>query len=134
MTVTNSIREALDSHLAATQNIPIVVYENTPYDQIPDTPHIRVQFLPTSRRPAVRGPNPQNRHQGLYTMTVCIPVEYGTGTGLEIADTLMERFNGSTDVVGMDLTVSLEYSEAEGSFEDEPFYCTPVQVGWYVYN
>jgi len=134
MTVTNSIREALDSHLAATPDIPRVVFENTPYEQIPDTPHIRVQFFPTSRRPAVRGPTPQHRHQGLYSMTVCVPVEYGTGAGLEIVDRLMQRFNGSTNVVGVDLIVSVEYSEAEGSFEEEPFYCTPVRVGWYVYN
>lgn len=134
MTVINSIREALDSHLAALTDKPPVVFENTPYDQIPDKPHIRVRFFPTSRRPAVRGPNPQHRHQGLYRMTVCFPTEYGTGPGLAMVDRLLQHFNGSTNVVGVDLTVSLEYSEAEGSFESEPFYCTPVNVGWYVYN
>jgi hypothetical protein len=134
MSIVNDIRSALDGHLAAATGLPVVAFDNVGFEQVPRTSHIRVQFVPTSRRPANRGPNPQHRHQGLYILTVCTEMDKGTGPALDIVDALLTRFNGSSDILGGDVPVSIEYSEAQGSFRDDPFYCMPVQVSWYAYE
>lgn len=134
MSIVNAIRQALDAHLATATGLPVVAFDNVGFEQVPRTSHIRVQFIPTSRRPANRGPNPQHRHQGLYIMTVCTEMDKGTGPALTVVDTLLTRFNGSSDVAGATINVSVDYSEAQGSFRDDPFYCIPVQVSWYAYE
>lgn len=134
MSIVNAIRQALDAHLATATGLPVVAFDNVGFEQVPRTSHIRVQFIPTSRRPANRGPNPQHRHQGLYIMTVCTEMDKGTGPALTAVDTLLTRFNGSSDVAGATINVSVDYSEAQGSFRDDPFYCIPVQVSWYAYE
>lgn len=133
MPIINDIRATLDTALSATSDIPAIAFENAPFEQNAGTPYLRTAFFLTSRRPAVRGPNPQHRYQGLYQITVCVPSDQGTGDAFEIADLLMTEFDGSTDVVGSNTTVSIEYSELGAVFYDDPFYCVPVQVAWYVY-
>ena len=134
MTITNDIRAALDTHLAATTGLPTIAFEAVSYEQEPLVSHIKTQFIPTSRRPANRGPSPQNRHQGLYILTACIPEESGVGEALDIADKLMLRFDGSSDVLGVEVNVSIDYSEAITGFFNPPFYCIPVNVAWYAYS
>ena len=134
MTVINDIRQALDAHLAAATGLPAVAYDNVGFSQAPAVPHIRVQFIPTSRRPANRGPNPQHRHQGLYILTVCVESGKGAGGALDVVDALLGEFNGSTDVAGSSINASIDYSEMQSPYEDEPFYCAPVQVSWYAYE
>ena len=77
---------------------------------------------------------PVNRIQGLYILTVCTPVDEGSGLALDYVDSLLDRFNGSSDVAGVAITVSIEYSEAQSAFVDEPFYCVPIEIAWYAYE
>lgn len=133
MTVINDIRQALDAKLAAGSGLPALAFQNVSYEQVPETPHIRVQFIPTSRRPANRGPSPQHRHQGLYILTVCTEMDKGSGAALDYVDALLALFDGSTDVVGTAINVSIDYSEMQEAYMDDPFYCAPVQVSWYAY-
>jgi hypothetical protein len=133
MPILNDIRATLDTALNAASGLPSIAFENAPFDQVAGTPHLRTQFFLTSRRPAVRGPNPQHRYQGLYQVTVAVPSDTGTGTALEYADLILTEFDGSSDVVGADVTVSIEYAETGTQVFDEPFYLLPVQIAWYVY-
>ena len=133
MPILNDIRATLDTALAAATNLPAIAFENAPFEQNAGTPHLRVAFFLTSRRPAVRGPDPQHRYQGLYQVTVAVPTDQGTGTALDYADLLMTEFDGSSDISGTP-TVSIEYAETGSPFYDDPFYCIPVQVAWYVYG
>jgi hypothetical protein len=91
-------------------------------------------MVPTSRRPAVRGLNPQQRYDGLYSILICTPENLGPGAGYDIADLLLDRFDATTDISLSGLTISIDYSEVRTSFLDSPFYCTPVTIAWYVYN
>jgi len=133
MPIVNDIRATLDTALAAISSLPDVAFENVPFEQNAGTPYVRTAFFLTSRRPAVVGPDPQMRYQGLYQVTVCVPTDQGTGDAFEFADLIMTELDGSTDIVGSDVTVSLEYSELGPVFYDDPFYCVPVQIAWYVY-
>jgi hypothetical protein len=91
-------------------------------------------MVPTSRRPAVRGLNPQQRYDGLYSILICTPENLGPGAGYDVADLLLDRFNATTDISFNGLIISVDYSEVRTSFLDSPFYCTPVTIAWYVYN
>lgn len=133
MSIVDDIRATLDAKLASIAGLPPIAFENAPFKQQAGQSHLRVRFFLTSRRPAVRGPTPQHRYQGLYRIIVATPSETGSGAALGVADTLLDEFNGSTNVQGNPI-VSIEYSELGSPFKDEPFYCIPVEIAWYVYD
>jgi hypothetical protein len=133
MPIVNDIRATLDTALAAVSGLPAIAYENAPFEQVAGTPHLRVGFFVTSRRPAVRGPNPQHRYQGIYQVTVAVPSDTGTGDALDYADLIMTEFDGSSDISGTP-TVSIEYAELGTQVFSEPFFLVPVQIAWYVYS
>jgi hypothetical protein len=134
MTIVSDIRAALETHLATTPALPRIAYPNVPFEQNALAAHIEVDFSPTSRTPANRGPNPQYRHQGLFVLTVCVPEDQGSGQAYDIADVLLGRFAGSSDVLGFALPVSINTSEVLGDFKRPPFFCVPVSVSWYAYE
>jgi len=134
MPIMNDIRATLDGALADLSNLPPIAFENAPFSQIAGSAHLRTSLFLTSRRPAVRGPNPQHRYQGLYQITIATPTDIATGDAFDHADTLMDAFDGSTDIIGDNATVSIEYAELGTQVFSDPFYLLPVQVGWYVYS
>jgi hypothetical protein len=160
MPIVNDIRATLDTALAAVSGLPAIAYENAPFEQVAGTPHLRVGFFVTSRRPAVRGPNPQHRYQGIYQVTVAVPSDTGTGDALDYADLIMTEFDGSSDLFydqmsdallaesgayialegggrilrGNVINVSIEYAELGTQVFSEPFFLVPVQIAWYVYG
>jgi hypothetical protein len=134
MPVYDDIRQTLQKALRDTAGLPPLFIENTPQDLDPEKAHIEEELFVTSRRPAVRGPNPQMRYQGLYRVTVCIPKRSGTGDALRYADIVSGAFDGSTNVDGDTLSVSIEYSELAQSFYRESHYCLPVDISWYLYS
>lgn len=160
MTIINDIRACLDTHLSGTVGLPAIARQNVPFEPATGTSFIKVDFVPVSRRPAVRGLNPQQRYDGLYNLLVYTPEGLGPGAGYNIADTLLARFEATTDITYVNtldallqengdhllkedngllllerqIIVTLDYSEIRTSFLDSPFYCTPVTVAWYIYN
>lgn len=134
MTIINDIRACLDTHLSGTVGIPTIARQNVPFEPTTGTTFVKANLVPTSRRPAVRGLNPQQRYDGLYSLLICTPEGLGPGAGYDVADLLLDRFDATTDISNAGLIISVDYSEVRTSFLDSPFYCTPVTVGWYVYN
>jgi len=160
MTIINDIRACLDTHLSGTVGIPAIARQNVPYEPTTGTSFIKADLVPTSRRPAVRGLNPQQRYDGLDSILICTPEGMGPGAGYDLADLLLARFEATTDILytnptdtilleggddillesgdrlllGNTTIVSIDYSEVRTSFLDSPFYCTPITVGWYIYN
>ena len=133
MTIINDIRACLDTHLSGTVGIPAIARQNVPFEPTTGTSYVKADMIPTSRRPAVRGLNPQQRYDGLYSLLICTPEGLGPGAGYDIADLLLDRFNATTDISNAGLTISVDYSEVRTSFLDSPFYCTPITVAWYCY-
>lgn len=134
MTIINDIRACLDTHLSGTAGIPTIARQNVPFEPTTGTSYVKADMIPTSRRAAVRGLNPQQRYDGLYSLLICTPEGLGPGAGYDIADLLLARFNAATDISFSGLIISVDYSEVRTSFLDSPFYCTPVTIAWYVYN
>lgn len=158
--ILNTVRACLDNYLSQTPNLPVISYQNVPYQIVNGTPYIKTKFIPTSIRPATRGLNPQKLYTGIYQLLVCTPENVGSGSGYDIADKLIDRFKASTDISysvpsdlllteggaglltesGNNLTldeqliITVDYTEVGTSFLDSPFYCTPVTVAWYIYH
>lgn len=99
MTIINDIRACLDTHLSGTVGIPTIARQNVPFEPTTGTSYVKADLIPTSRRPAVRGLNPQQRYDGLYSILICTPEGRGPGAGYDIADLLLARFEATTDVV-----------------------------------
>jgi len=132
MPILNDIRATMDTALAAVSGLPDIAFENAPFEQNAGTPHLRASLFLTSRRPATRGPDPQNRYQGIYQVVVAVPTDQGAGAAMDYADLIMTEFDGSSDIDGTP-TVSIEYSETSGAVFSDPFYLLPVNIAWYVY-
>jgi hypothetical protein len=139
MSTLNSIRIALENHLNTTAAtpapaLPAIAWPNIPFTRVTGSPYIRVEFIPTLRRPVVAGPDPEQRLSGLFYLTVFTPEDQGANAGMAIADKLLARFNGSGAIVASSTIVRLAYSEVKMPLHDPPFYAIPVEIGWYAYS
>jgi hypothetical protein len=134
MSILNDIRGALDTRLLATAGIPAVAPQNVLYNPTTGVAFLKSTLVPNTVRPAVRGPNPQKRYDGLYSILICTPEGQGAGAGYDLADLLLDRFVATTDISFAGIIVSVEYSEVGNSYFSPPFYCTPVTIAWYIYN
>ncbi len=135
----SDIRAALESHLANTSGLPSgIAYENVSFEPETGTSFLKVAFVPTSRRPAVRGLNPQQRYQGVFRVFCYTPEGHGPATADDIANKVITAFEAATDISftngGETTIVSIDYAERDNGFVDSPWYYTVVNIGWYIYG
>lgn len=135
----NDIRAALESHLSDVSGIPSVAYENISFEPTTGTSFLQVMFLPTERRPAVRGLNPQQRYQGVFSILAYTPEGKGPKEADDYANLLIEAFEATTDIsfTNSDLetiNVSIDYAERQQGILDSPWYYVRVDIGWYIFQ
>ena len=131
------IRAALEVHLSNKQGLPSIAYENVPFSPTTGQSYIQCRYIPTLRRPAVRGLNPQQRYDGVFQMLVYSPEGTGPATAEGYVETLLEAFEATTKInyTGSEtITVSIDYAERQQGFLDTPWYYIPVDIGWYTYK
>ena len=137
--IQNDIRAALESKLAATSGLPVIAYENVAFEPTTGTSFLKVQYLPTVTRPAVRGLNPQLRYQGVFSVTVFTPEGKGPATADDYTNTVIDAFAATTDISFTNgdaetIIVSIDYAERQQGMVDSPWYFVPINIGWYIYN
>jgi hypothetical protein len=132
--IQREIRSILETQLAAVNDVPQVAYENVPYSPTTGTSYIEVNFVPTSRRPAVRGLNPQQRYEGIFIINCYAPEGKGPAAAETIAENVMTAFEATTSLTTNNITVSVDYSEVRQGYLDSPWFVVPVSIGWYAYN
>jgi len=130
----SDIRAALESKLAGISGIPPIAFDNVPYDPTTGTSFIKSMYIPVTRTPAVRGLNPSQRYDGIYSVTVYCPEGNGPATADGIANTVIENFEAATDVSLNSFNVSIDYAERQQGFLDTPWYYIPINIGWYIYH
>lgn len=128
------IRAALESHISNITDVPSVAYENVSFSPTTGQSYIEVQYIPTTRRPTVRGLNPQQRYEGVLRLLCYAPEGSGPAAAETIAENVIEAFEATTKLTHNTTTVSLDYAERERGFLDSPWYFIPVSIGWYAYN
>lgn len=133
-TIDKNIRAALEVKLADIPSVPSIAYENVSFNPTTGENYLEVKYIPTIRRPAVRGLNPQQRYDGVFQINCYVP----EGSGPAAADTLvknvMETYEATTQLTHNDQTVNIDYVERSQGFVDSPFYFVAVTVAWYAYN
>ena len=135
----NDIRAALETHISTTANLPTIAYENVVFEPTTGTSFIRVQYLPTVTRPAVRGLNPQLRYQGVFAVTVFTPEGNGPSTADDYVNKVINAFQATTDISftnaqSQTIKVSIDYAERQQGLIDSPWYYVPINIGWYIYK
>lgn len=135
----NDIRAALESHLSNVSDLPSIAYENVSFEPATGTSFLQVMFLPTERRPAARGLNPQQRYQGVFSILAHTPEGKGPKEADDYANLLIEAFEATTDISFTNsaletLNVSIDYAERQQGILDSPWYYVRVDIGWYIYQ
>lgn len=135
----DDIRAALEVKLSDVSGIPDIAYENVSYSPTTGTPFVQPRLIPVSRRPAVRGINPQNRYDGVFRVFCYAPEGNGPSVADDLADKVIDAFDATTDISftnGSDETiiVSVDYAERDNGFVDSPWYYVAVNIGWYIYS
>jgi hypothetical protein len=137
--IQNDIRAALESHLAGTSGLPSIAYENVAFEPTTGTSFLKVQYLPTATRPAVRGLNPQLRYQGIFAVTVFTPEGKGPAAADDYSNKVIDAFAATTDISFTNgdaetIKVSIDYAERQQGIIDSPWYFVPINIGWYIYK
>ena len=135
----NNIRTALEVKLSNVDGLPTIAFENVSFSPTTGTSYVQCQYIPTSRRPAVRGLNPQQRYDGVFQVIIYTPEGNGPATADDLANKVTEAFEATTKIqtVNSDdetITVSIDYAERQQGFLDSPWYYVPINIGWYIYN
>ncbi len=135
----NDIRAALETHISTTANLPDIAYENVAFEPTTGTSFIRVMYLPTVTRPAVRGLNPQLRYQGVFAVTVFTPEGNGPSTADGYVNKVIDAFQATTDISFTNaesetIKLSIDYAERQQGLIDSPWYYVPINIGWYIYK
>jgi hypothetical protein len=135
--INRKIRAALETHLSTISGLPYIAYENVPYEPTTGQSFIRVAYMPTLRRPAVRGLNPQLEYRGLLALNVYAPEGSGPAVCEDIVEKLLEGFGATTDITyndgSDDYAVCIDYAERSIGITDAPWYLIPVNIGWFIY-
>lgn len=136
--INRKIRAALETHLSTIPGLPDIAYENVPYEPTTGQSFIRVAYMPTLRRPAVRGLNPQQEYRGLLALNVYAPEGSGPAVCEAIVEKLLEGFEATTDITyndgSDDYAVCIDYAERSIGMTDAPWYLIPVNIGWFIFN
>ena len=134
----NSIRAALETHLAATVGTTPIAYENVAFRPTTGTLFVKPTFIPTLTQPAVRGTNPQLLYQGLFNVMVNAPEGSGPALADTTCNTITNAFSATSDislVVGAETyIVRIRYAERQQGRIDTPWYSVPINIGWYIYH
>ena len=135
----NDIRAALETHISTTADLPDIAYENVAFEPTTGTSFIRVMYLPTVTRPAVRGLNPQLRYQGVFAVTVFTPEGNGPSTADGYVNKVIDAFQATTDISFTNaesetIKLSIDYAERQQGLIDSPWYYVPINIAWYIYK
>lgn len=136
--VYDGIRSALEVKLSTVPGITEIAYENVSYNPVSGTSFVQPRLIPVSRRAAVRGPNPQQRYEGVFRVFCYTPEGDGPSAADILANKVIEAFDATTDISFTNpsletVYVSVDYAERSNGFVDTPWYYVTVNIGWYAY-
>ena len=135
----NDIRAALETELSTVPGLPNIAYENVTFSPVTGQSFMSCKYIPTLRRPAVRGLNPQQRYDGVFAVIAHAPEGNGPAVADDLANKVTEAFEATTKIqyTNTDLEtiiVSIDYAERQQGFVDSPWYYIPINIGWYIYK
>ncbi len=133
-TVDRDIRAALETQLNSITDAPLIAYENVQFSPTTGQSYLEVRYVPVTRKPSVRGLNPQQRYDGLFSIYCYAPEGSGPAVADTLANNVMDAFEAVTSLTNNNVTVSIDYVERQEGSQDSPWFMVPVIVTWYAYK
>jgi hypothetical protein len=138
MAIYDNIRSALEVRLSNVSGIPEIAYENVNYSPTTDTTFVVPRMVPVSRRPAVRGPNPQKRYDGIFRVSCYVAEGNGPSAADDLANLVITAFDATTDISYTNsdaetIIVSIDYAERNEGRAVDNWYEVVVDIGWYIF-
>jgi len=138
MAIYDNIRSALEVRLSNVSGIPEIAYENVNYSPTTDTTFVVPRMVPVSRRPAVRGPNPQKRYDGIFRVSCYVAEGNGPSAADDLANLVINAFDATTDISYTNsdtetIIVSIDYAERNEGRAVDNWYEVVVDIGWYIF-
>jgi len=132
--INKEIRAILEGHLSNVIDLPEIAYENVSYVPKNGVPYLQAMYMPVTRKPAVRGLNPQQRYDSLFAINCYAPEGSGPSEADTLAKNVIEAFEAVTSISSNGLTVRIDYAERQQGFLNSPWYFVPVNIACYAYN
>lgn len=141
MEIYDDIRAAFETRLVNTASLSSFpkAFENFSFSPTTGVAFIKSQMLPTSRRSAVRGINPQQLYKGVFRV-FCYAVEgKGPSEAEQMANKVITAFNATTDISftnaeAQTTIVSVDYADRGVGLLDTPWYYIVCNIGWHIYS
>ena len=138
MPIYDDIRAALEVELSNISGIPDIAYENVNYSPTTDQSFVVPRLIPVSRRPAVRGTNPQKRYEGIFRVSCYVAEGNGPSAADTLANLVIDTFDATTDISYTNassetIIVSVDYAERNEGRPVDNWYEVVVDIGWYIY-
>jgi len=138
MAIYDNIRAALEVELSNVSGIPEIAYENVNYTPTTNTSFVVPRMVPVSRRPAVRGINPQKRYDGIFRVSCYVAEGNGPAAADDLANLVIDAFDATTDISYTNsdtetIIVSIDYAERNEGRPVDNWYEVVVDIGWYIY-
>jgi len=139
MAIYDDIRAALEVELSNVSGIPEIAYENVNYTPTTNTSFVVPRMVPVSRRPAVRGINPQKRYDGIFRVSCYVAEGNGPAAADDLANLVIDAFDATTDISYTNsdtetIIVSIDYAERNEGRPVDNWYEVVVDIGWYIYS
>lgn len=134
MSIHDNIRAALETKLSNMAGVPPIAYENVKYEPTTGTTYLSCKLIPATRRPAVRGLNPQQEYTGSFLVMIHCPENEGPNAADTLTNSILDEFDATTDVNDAGIILSIRYAERRPGYNDSPWYVVPVDISWYIYN
>lgn len=131
MSVFTDIRAAFEKQVQNISGVPsLLSWENVDFDPQAETEYLRLELVPLSSSPAVRGPNPTEEHRGVFSVGVFVPTNRGPNRADVLADATRDAFPASSFLTEGTTTVHLRSASRGQGVLINPFYFVPVEIRW----
>jgi len=135
MSLFSDIRAALEEQVSTISGVPTnLSWENVDFNPTHGESYLRLELVPISSEPAVRGFNPQEVHRGRFSVGVFVPENEGPNAADTLADAVRDAFSPTTQLTKNTIKVCIRTARRGQGFLASPYYFVPVEINWYCYD
>jgi hypothetical protein len=124
----SDIRSAFVQKLQLLNALPLVAWENISFTPDPEAPYLKPALLPGEPSQAEIGTNGQNRHPGVYQISVFAPSGTGCATLNALRDALCDHFKRGTQLTYGDITVTVQKAYPGPTMQEPGWQQVPITI------
>jgi hypothetical protein len=122
------IRSAFVTRLLTFPALPSVAWENVSFTPTTGTTYLRPFLLPGEPVQAELGTAGQNRHSGIYQISIYAPAGVGTSAAGTLRDNLIDFFKRGTTMTYSDITVQIQKAFPGPMLQETDWIHIPITI------